>query len=200
LPDDRYLAAQLVDWSNNPGGKEHLFLSKTSAGMINLIARPKQSHWNSPNLDSATKHFSIEPQGKQGLNNCSVVSMWFVQSNKLVICPLNQAATMLRIDKLGSVNAAALERTMKLQEVILKAMAKKISWLEEAEIIGVCDRTMRRMRDGYQKLATPDWWIGGEESRVARRARVWEQSVSLAKRPVDRARLPEPQESLELAA
>jgi transposase len=31
-------------------------------------------------------------------------------------------------------------------------MAKKISWLEAAEILGVCDRTIRRMRDGYQKL------------------------------------------------
>jgi hypothetical protein len=50
------------------------------------------------------------------------------------------------------VSAAALERTMKLQDVILKAMAKKISWLEAAEIIGVCDRTMRRMREGYQQF------------------------------------------------
>jgi hypothetical protein len=41
---------------------------------------------------------------------------------------------------------------MKLQDVILKAMAKKISWLDAAEIIGVCDRTMRRMREGYQKF------------------------------------------------
>jgi transposase len=41
---------------------------------------------------------------------------------------------------------------MKLQDVILKAMAKKINWLEAAEIIGVCDRTMRRMREGYQKF------------------------------------------------
>ncbi len=41
---------------------------------------------------------------------------------------------------------------MKVQDVILKAMAKKISWLEAAEIIGVCDRTMRRMRDGYRKF------------------------------------------------
>jgi transposase len=39
---------------------------------------------------------------------------------------------------------------MKLQDVILKAMAKKISWLDAAEIIGVCDRTMRRMRERYQ--------------------------------------------------
>ena len=41
---------------------------------------------------------------------------------------------------------------MKLQDVILKAMAKKISWLDAAEIIGVCDRTMRRMREEYQKF------------------------------------------------
>ena len=41
---------------------------------------------------------------------------------------------------------------MKLQDVILKAMAEKISWLDAAEIIGVCDRTMRRMREGYQKF------------------------------------------------
>ncbi|MDX6462758.1 MAG: hypothetical protein QOE55_6455 [Acidobacteriaceae bacterium] len=49
-------------------------------------------------------------------------------------------------------SAAELERMMKLQDVILKAMAKKISWLEAAEIIGVCDRTMRRMRERYQEF------------------------------------------------
>jgi transposase len=47
--------------------------------------------------------------------------------------------------------AAELERMMNLQDVILKAMAKKITWLEAAEIIGVCDRTMRRMRERYQE-------------------------------------------------
>lgn len=41
---------------------------------------------------------------------------------------------------------------MKVQDVILKAMAKKISWLAAAEIIGVSDRTMRRMREGYVKF------------------------------------------------
>jgi transposase len=45
-----------------------------------------------------------------------------------------------------------MERTMKLQDVILKAMAKKISWLEAAEIAGVTDRTMRRMRERYQEF------------------------------------------------
>ena len=41
---------------------------------------------------------------------------------------------------------------MKLQDVLLKAMAKKISWLEAAEIAGVTDRTMRRIRDRYQEF------------------------------------------------
>ena len=41
---------------------------------------------------------------------------------------------------------------MKLQDVILKAIAKKISWLAAAEIAGVTDRTMRRMRDRYKEF------------------------------------------------
>ena len=47
---------------------------------------------------------------------------------------------------------------MKLQDVLLKAMAKKISWVEAAEIIGVSCRSMRRWRErleqkGYSGLA-----------------------------------------------
>jgi len=40
---------------------------------------------------------------------------------------------------------------MKLQDVLLKAMAKKISWLAAAEIIGVTPRTMRRWRERLQE-------------------------------------------------
>ncbi len=54
-------------------------------------------------------------------------------------------------------SAAEMERMMKLQDVLLKAMAKKITWWEAAEIIGVTDRTMRRWREkleehGYSRL------------------------------------------------
>src|SRR5882724_1551911 len=46
---------------------------------------------------------------------------------------------------------------MKLQDVLLKAMARKIRWWDAAEIIGVTDRTMRRWRErleaeGYSGL------------------------------------------------
>ena len=40
---------------------------------------------------------------------------------------------------------------MKVQEVILKAMAGKLKWWEAAEIIGVSDRTMRRWRARYEE-------------------------------------------------
>ena len=40
---------------------------------------------------------------------------------------------------------------MKVQEVILKAMAGSLKWWEAAEIIGVTDRTMRRWRERYQE-------------------------------------------------
>jgi transposase len=51
-----------------------------------------------------------------------------------------------------------MERMMKVQEVLLRAMAKKITWWQAAEIIGVSARTMRRWRerlgqDGYDGLA-----------------------------------------------
>ena len=41
---------------------------------------------------------------------------------------------------------------MKLQDVILKAMAKKITWMTAAEIAGVSDRTMRRIRQRYEEF------------------------------------------------
>ena len=42
---------------------------------------------------------------------------------------------------------------MKLQDVLLKAVAKKITWWEAAEIIGVTDRTMRRWRERLEAHA-----------------------------------------------
>src|SRR6476469_1413244 len=47
---------------------------------------------------------------------------------------------------------------MKIQAVLLRAMAKKITWWQAAEIVGVTDRTMRRWRErieehGYSRLS-----------------------------------------------
>jgi len=41
---------------------------------------------------------------------------------------------------------------MKVQEVILRAMAKRITWWQAAEIVGISDRWMRRWRERYQEF------------------------------------------------
>ena len=41
-----------------------------------------------------------------------------------------------------SYTQAAMERAMKVQEVILRALAKKISWWQAAEIIGITTRSL----------------------------------------------------------
>src|ERR1700674_2046304 len=46
---------------------------------------------------------------------------------------------------------AAVERMMKVQEVILRAMAKKITWWQAAEILGMSDRQMRRLQWRYRE-------------------------------------------------
>ena len=45
-----------------------------------------------------------------------------------------------------------MERAMKVQEVILRALAKKITWWQAAEIIGISDRQMRRWRERYEEF------------------------------------------------
>src|SRR5215831_2601033 len=51
-----------------------------------------------------------------------------------------------------SYSRAATERAMKVQEVILRAVGKKITWWQAAEIIGISDRQMRRWRYRYEEF------------------------------------------------
>ena len=45
----------------------------------------------------------------------------------------------------------ALERAMKVQEVILRAISGQILWMEAAEVLGVTDRQMRRWKRRYEE-------------------------------------------------
>jgi transposase len=54
-------------------------------------------------------------------------------------------------------SAAAVERAMKLQDVMLRAMAKRITWFQAAEILGISCRQMQRWKtrfrlQGYEGL------------------------------------------------
>ena len=52
---------------------------------------------------------------------------------------------------MGLYPPGAVERAMKVQEVILRAISGEINWIQAAEIIGVSPRTMRRWRQRYQE-------------------------------------------------
>jgi transposase len=54
-------------------------------------------------------------------------------------------------------SAAAVERAMKLQDVMLRALAKRITWYQAAEILGISCRQMQRWKtrfehEGYEGL------------------------------------------------
>ncbi len=68
---------------------------------------------------------------------------------------------------------AAVERTMKVQEVMLRAMARKITWFQAAEILGMSDRHLRRYREQYERAG-----VDGILDR--RRCRPSEKRVPLA--------------------
>jgi transposase len=53
---------------------------------------------------------------------------------------------------------AAMERTMKVQEVLLRAMARKITWFQAAEILGLSDRHLRRIRERYEEFGYDGLW------------------------------------------
>jgi len=74
--------------------------------------------------------------------------------------------------------ARALERAMKISEVITRAISGKINWIQAAEILGMSDRQLRRWRghwarDGYDglfdhrtKLPSPKRVALGEVEKV----------------------------------
>src|SRR5712671_2386693 len=66
----------------------------------------------------------------------------------------------------------AWERAMKIQEVMLRAMAKRIAWWQAAEIIGISCRQMRRWRLRYEEN-------GYDGLRDRRRGRASEKRVPL---------------------
>lgn len=48
-------------------------------------------------------------------------------------------------------SAWAVERAMKIQHVILRAIGGEILWMQAAEIIGISDRSMRRWKQRYEE-------------------------------------------------
>jgi transposase len=68
------------------------------------------------------------------------------------MCPLGGRRRYEIMRNMICYRKAAVERAMKVQEVILRAMAKKITWWQAAEILGLSDRSMRRWRERYEEF------------------------------------------------
>ena len=56
---------------------------------------------------------------------------------------------------MDSYTQAAVERAMKVQEVMLQAMAKKITWWQAAEILGISRKTLLEKRKKYGLVPEP---------------------------------------------
>src|SRR5215468_10385873 len=54
-------------------------------------------------------------------------------------------------DGMEHIPAAEMERVMRVQDVMLQATARKITWWQAAEILGISVRTMRRWKAKYEK-------------------------------------------------
>ena len=64
--------------------------------------------------------------------------------------------------------AAAVERAMKVQEIVMRAMSKQITLWQAAEILGVSTRTMRRMRQAAKSEASARGGFGERVGSVYR--------------------------------
>ena len=86
---------------------------------------------------------------------------------------------------------AAVERAMKVQEVLMRAMAKKITRTQAGEIIGLCDRQMRCWKERYIEFGYDglfDHRLGKPSPKRLIRRLTQRWSVTLARKlPSERA-------------
>jgi transposase len=62
---------------------------------------------------------------------------------------------------MGRYPESAVERAMKIQEVLLRATSGRLTWTQAAEILGLSDRQLRRWRERYE--------VGGYDGLFDRR-------------------------------
>jgi hypothetical protein len=60
---------------------------------------------------------------------------------------------------------AAWERTMTIQEMMLKALSGELHWFRAAEILGWSPRTLRRWREATRRTAIVAWSISACSGR-----------------------------------
>ena len=69
--------------------------------------------------------------------------------------------------------AAAVERAMKVQEVICRVLAGTLTWLQGADILGIHTRSLRRWRARYERDGVLGLHDGRRCCRTPKRAGIW---------------------------
>jgi hypothetical protein len=67
---------------------------------------------------------------------------------------------------MDSYSKAAMELMLKIQDVLLRAMAQKITWFQAAKILGFTDRHVRRIRERYQEFGYDGLLMVGGQARA----------------------------------
>jgi transposase len=73
--------------------------------------------------------------------------------------------------------SSAMERAMKVQEVILRAMDGRLKWYQAAEVLGISDRQMRRWKRRYEQWGY-DGLIDRRQKRPSPKRVPWRWSAS----------------------
>jgi len=68
----------------------------------------------------------------------------------------------------------AVERAMKVQEVILRALSGQLTWLQAADILGRSPRSIRRLRLRYERYGYDGLLDGRRQTPSPKRAPVAE--------------------------
>src|SRR5919201_4773864 len=74
----------------------------------------------------------------------------------------------------------AVERAMKVQDVIVQALAGKLTWLQAADILGRSPRSIRRMRMKFEQCGYPGLFDRRRQTPSPKRAPVAEVQRVLA--------------------
>jgi transposase len=69
-----------------------------------------------------------------------------------VSCPVEENGASLKGDKARDGNRRRTGADDEAQDLISKAMAKRITWMSAPEIAGVSDRTMRWIKQRYEEF------------------------------------------------
>jgi Homeodomain-like domain len=76
----------------------------------------------------------------------------------VILCAVH-ASNARRGASFGTQRSRIAGRTMKMREIVLRAIAKKITWDQAADILGISYSSMDRLRRLYKRRGYDGFWV-----------------------------------------